>query len=86
MTKTMKIDDEVHARLATYGRKDQTFSDVITELLGETKLLPELKQTLETSNEKSETARKEGKAGLMKQAYDALNSACRKFIADVESR
>lgn len=85
--KDVKVSERSHARLAAYGRKDQTFSDVIDELLGETRLLPQFIQRLEHAIAKGEEARKD--AAHSRLAYEALDevvSAAKELIVEIRKR
>jgi len=35
MIKTLKIDEKTHSRLSKYGRKDETYDQIINRLLNE---------------------------------------------------
>lgn len=82
----IRLHVETYNRLKRLGSMGESFDSLVNRLLNEKPYLDNLKETLKTSNEKSERAKKEGKSGLMNRAYAALYSACRKFIDQVESR
>ena len=83
---TVQIKTETFERYKRLGKMGESWDSLLSRLLNEEPYINDLKEALKTSNEKSEKSRKEGKRALMQQAYDALHSACKKFIADVESR
>lgn len=85
--KDVKLADKTHARLASYARKDQTFNDVIVELLGETKLLPTFIERLEKAIKKGELAKKDtAHNALAYEALDHIITASKELIAEIQKR
>lgn len=84
---TVHIKPKTHARLVKSGRKGQSFDDIITELLGETHLLPKFEKSLTNAVQKAELSKKNlGNRRLVHEAVDELISASTEFIAEIKER
>lgn len=61
MVKTLKIDDDVHERLTAIGKKGQSYSDIINDLLSGEPFIGRLKEILPITIEKLEANRKDSR-------------------------
>lgn len=85
--KSLKISERTHERLKNLGVKDQSYEDVIVDLLEERKHLPKLKATLQSATEKINKFKKDVRQSHFGAAGAAeLVQVLEQFIKDVENR
>jgi predicted CopG family antitoxin len=85
--KTVKVTETTHERLTKIGDKDQSYEDIVVDLLTERRHLPKLKSVLQTASDKIEAFKKHPQySNLGIQGANELIQVLKAFIENVEAR
>ena len=81
--KTIKVSDEIHAKLTAIGDKNESYNEVLVRLFS---MINDLKRSLESASEKIQKSRELGRISLAHEGASELERGVEAFLKAVEPR